>query len=53
MINYYKKNKKGKSNEEKLRYCQLAAKVGVPVVAGGFVLIYWITGLTLYYFPSI
>ena len=34
-------------------YCQLAAKVGLPVVAGGFVLAYWITGLTLYYFPNI
>ena len=39
--------------EQKLRQCHLAARVGVPAVAVSFVLVYWATGLTLYYFPHV
>ena len=49
---FYKKNK-GTNNQDKLRYCQIAAKRIVPIVAFGFVSIYWITGLSLYYFPNL
>ena len=48
---YYKKNK-GFNNADKLRYCHIAAKRIVPLVALSFVSLYWITGLTLYYFPN-
>ena len=49
---FYKKNQ-GANNQDKLRYCQIAAKRIVPIVAFGFVSIYWITGLSLYYFPNL
>ena len=42
---------KGKSNVKKIRCCQYASKVLIPIIALGFIIIYWVVGLTLYLYP--
>ena len=52
---FYQRNK-ARRNEQKLRQCHLAARVGVPAVVVSLVLVYWATGLTSlsrYYFPHV